>query len=82
MAVKGILHPTLEMILKTHYSLPVKHQPSISPSSDIPPSQSPLPSAGSKSLGNDQIEESEYNYIKTRANDDMAWKHRNIESKR
>ena len=74
MAVKGILLPTLNMVLKTPYPLLVEQQPPISPPSDISPSPSSLSSAGPESLEDDQIE-SEENYIKVRANNDKAEKH-------
>ena len=45
MAEKDILPPTLKMILKTHYPLPVKQPSPTSPPSNTPPFPSPLPSA-------------------------------------
>ena len=72
MSVKGILPPTLKMILNIHYPLPVKPQPLILPSSDIPPSSSPLPSNNvPESLGDDQTER-EKNSLQARADDDTA----------
>ena len=53
MAAKGILPPTLKIIIQVHYLLPVKHQLPISPRPDIPSSPSPLRSAESESLGDD-----------------------------
>ena len=55
MTEKGILPPTLKIILKTHCPLPVKQKPPTQPSSGIPPSSSPLPSTDPRSLGEDQI---------------------------
>ena len=81
MTVNSISPSTLKMILKTHYPLPVKQQPLISPPLDIPPSPSPLPSAEPGSLGDDQINGKE-NSLKARVDNDMAGKHGKMEPDR
>ena len=81
MAAKNILLPTLKIILKAPYPLPVKKQPPIPPSSDIPPSPSPLPSTEHGSLSDDQIE-SEEHCLEAWAYDDMTGKHGKMEPKR
>ena len=43
MAGKGILPPTLNIVIQTHYPLPVQNQLPVSPPSDMSPSPSPLP---------------------------------------
>ena len=47
--------PPQKMFLQTHLPLPI-HESQSHPSSNIPPSRSPLPSAELESLGDDQIE--------------------------
>ena len=59
LAEKGILPSTLKMILKTHYPLPVKQQPPVPPTSDIPPSLTPLSSVEPELLEDDRIETQE-----------------------
>ena len=72
MAAKGILTPTLKIIIKTHYPrLPAKQQSPSSSPSDIPPSPSPLLSAEPESLGDNQIESEKYS-LETRAA--MVWR--------
>ena len=78
MLLKDILPPTLKMILKTSYPLPIKQQPSISPPSDITPSSSLFASAESESLWDDQIE-SKDNVLKVRADDDIKGNHVQME---
>ena len=78
MAAKGILPPT---ILRTHYPLPVKHQPPISPLPDIPPFLSLLPMAGPELLVGDQVDD-EKHIFEARADDDMTGKHGKMEPKR
>ena len=61
MVVKGILSPTVDMILKTRNPLPVQQQPSpVSPASEIPPYPSQLSCAESESLRNEQIKSKEF----------------------
>ena len=81
MAAKGILPPTLGMIVQTHYPLPVQHQSPVSLPPDIPPSPPPLPSTEPESLGDDEIKSKESS-LKARAVDDMMGKHSDMESKR
>ena len=55
MATKGILPPTLEIIVKKYYPLPVR-QSSVLPHPEIPSCSSPLPCTELESLGDDQTE--------------------------
>ena len=69
------------MIFETRYPLPVKQQPPISPTSDIPSSPPPLPSAEPELLGDGSIESKE-KFLKARVDDYMARKYGKMKSKR
>ena len=55
MAAKGILPPTLKMILRKHYPLPVRQSP-VLPHPEIPSPSSSLPCTEPESSGEDQTE--------------------------
>ena len=71
MAVKGILWPTLQIILQTHYPLVVQHQPPITSSPKIPPSPAPPPCAEPGLLGDNQVDQ-EVNSFKALASNKMG----------
>ena len=90
MTAKGILPPTLKMILKKYYPLPVHPLP-VSPHPEIPSCSSPLPCTEPESSGGDQTKndhvgapsdepEEERSEIPLAVYlDDMTGKHRDLE---
>ena len=54
MAQKGILLPTLKMILKTYYPLPVNQSPVLPQLPEIPSCSKSMPYIELESLGDDQ----------------------------
>ena len=88
MGAKGILPPTLNMILKTRYPLPAQQKPQpVSSQSEMQSCPSPFPCAEPELLGNGQIktaslealvdgqEEERWETPLAARSDDMARKH-------